>query len=68
MGGAIYKNNAERLEPVTKKFFELSALDINKNLVNFSQFKNSKAIIIVNVASRCSFTSTNYEQLTKLYN
>jgi len=47
-------------------FFELSALDINGRLVNFSQFRG-KVTIIVNVASFCGYTESHYRGLVELH-
>eukprot|EP01015_Nassula_variabilis_P027757 TRINITY_DN5728_c0_g1_i8.p1 TRINITY_DN5728_c0_g1~~TRINITY_DN5728_c0_g1_i8.p1 ORF type:complete len:184 (-),score=16.86 TRINITY_DN5728_c0_g1_i8:26-577(-) len=66
-GNTMYKNTSERLEPVMKNFFELSALNIDNELVHFSKFKSNKAILVVNVASKCGYTAGNYTELGKFY-
>ena len=48
-----------------KLFFELSAKTIDGKELNFSKFKD-KAILLVNVASKCGFTS-QYADLQLLY-
>ena len=47
------------------KFYNLSANDIDGNLINFSKFKGKK-ILIVNVASKCGYTS-QYKDLQELH-
>tara|TARA_B100001778_G_scaffold321239_1_gene312418 strand:- start:753 stop:1349 length:597 start_codon:yes stop_codon:yes gene_type:complete len=51
------------------KFYNLSANDIDGNLINFSKFKGKK-ILIVNVASKCGYTSQykDLQELHKKYN
>ena len=46
-------------------FYKLTALDAQKNPVDFSVFRG-KVVLIVNVASKCGFTP-QYEGLEKLY-
>ena len=48
-----------------KLFFELSIKNLDGKELNFSQFKG-KTILLVNVASKCGFTS-QYTGLQKLY-
>ena len=49
-----------------KLFFDLSIKDLNKKTLNLSEFKG-KAILLVNVASKCGFTK-QYTGLQTLYN
>ena len=51
------------------KFYNLSANDIDGNLIDFSKFKGKK-ILIVNVASKCGYTSQykDLQELHKKYN
>ena len=51
------------------KFYILSANDIDGNLIDFSKFKGKK-ILIVNVASKCGYTSQykDLQELHKKYN
>ncbi|CAI8586525.1 unnamed protein product [Vicia faba] len=65
-------NNIRDLEPITrdcnqalKRFFSFP-LDIDKKDVSLSKFKG-KVLLIVNVASRCGLTSSNYTELSHLY-
>ncbi|MEZ4721496.1 MAG: glutathione peroxidase [Flavobacteriales bacterium] len=48
-----------------KKFYDYSAIDIDGNSVNFSQYEG-KVVMIVNVASKCGFTP-QYTDLQELY-
>ena len=49
----------------SKSFYDLSINDINGEEINLERFKGKK-IMIVNVASRCGYTS-QYEDLQSLY-
>lgn len=55
---------ATRPEP-TMSFFDLSATDINGQLVKMNEFRG-KHILVVNTASECGFTP-QYAQLQELY-
>jgi glutathione peroxidase len=46
-------------------FYDLKAISINGDTIDFKQFKN-KNVMIVNTASDCGFTA-QYQQLEKLY-
>ena len=48
-----------------KLFFELTINNINGELLDLNQFKG-KAVLLVNVASKCGFTK-QYTELQKLY-
>ena len=48
-----------------KLFFDLNIKNINKEIINFSDFKG-KTILLVNVASNCGFTK-QYDGLQTLY-
>lgn len=48
-----------------ESFYDLQAEDINGEMVDFSQFKGKK-VLIVNTASKCGFTP-QYEGLQKLH-
>lgn len=49
----------------TASFFELSATDINGDLVKMEQYKGKK-VMVVNTASECGYTP-QYKQLQELY-
>ena len=73
MGGmikaALYKTGSEPVQDnIPKSFFDFKIKDIEGNLVNFSIFKEKKAILIVNVACKWGLTSSNYKLLTQLHN
>ncbi len=44
-----------------QSFFELNALDIDKNVVNFEQFRNT-VTVITNVASYCGEYSSKQQK------
>tara|TARA_B100000287_G_scaffold427122_1_gene476203 strand:+ start:1860 stop:2453 length:594 start_codon:yes stop_codon:yes gene_type:complete len=48
-----------------KSFYKLSAKDIDGKVINFSKFKGKK-LLIVNVASKCGYTS-QYKDLQELH-
>lgn len=49
-----------------KTIYDFTVKDIDKKDVNLSKFKG-KVLLIVNVASRCGLTSSNYSELSHLY-
>ena len=55
--------NTKNITP-KKSFYELEAISIDGEKINFNQYKNKK-ILIVNVASECGYTY-QYEGLQKL--
>ena len=68
MGGLIYKKGTDKLAKSGKKtFFELEAINIDGELVEFSTLRGKKAIIVVNVACKCGLTSDHYKELVELY-
>ncbi len=53
---------------VASSFFELSAEDIHGNIISMSEYAdNSSVILVVNVASNCGFTYTQYKDLKMLH-
>ena len=73
MGGSlakmfVFKCSKEKLAPVDKAFFDFVMNDIKGNPVDFASFKGKyKAFIVVNVASACGLTNTNYTQLARMH-
>jgi len=51
---------------IIKSFFQLSALDIDKNTFDFSNLEG-KITVVVNVASQCGYTESHYRGLKELY-
>ena len=49
-----------------KTFFDFSMKSINGDLINFSDFKNKKAILLVNTASYCGFTN-QYQEMQNIW-
>ncbi len=64
---AFSKNVIEHKEVIngSKSFYDLSINDINGEEINLERFKGKK-VMIVNVASRCGYTS-QYRDLQSLY-
>ena len=64
---AFSKNVIEQEGVVSgsKSFYDLSINDINGEEINLERFKGKK-VMIVNVASRCGYTS-QYKDLQSLY-
>jgi glutathione peroxidase len=64
----FHKKKKERIEPVDKGFFDFTMTDIQGKPVDFHTFKGKyKAYIVVNVASACGLTNTNYTQLARFH-
>jgi len=49
-----------------KSFFDLSAKDIDGNLVKFDEFRG-KVTVVTNVASECGYTESHYKDLVDLW-
>ena len=56
---------AEKISGRTKSFYDLSAEDINGEIISMNTYKGKK-VLVVNVASRCGYTP-QYEGLQELY-
>ena len=52
MGSAFFKKGSEKLNAPAKSFFDFKVKDITGKLVDFSTFKDRKAIMVVNVACK----------------
>ena len=63
--GFPWINNKDDITGLSEILYQYNAIDINGNTVTFEKFKG-KYILIVNTASKCSFTY-QYSQLQKLY-
>jgi glutathione peroxidase len=50
-----------------QSIYDFVVKDISGNDVSLEKYKG-KVLLIVNVASQCGFTQTNYTELTELYN
>jgi hypothetical protein len=57
----------DRPEKSIKSFFDLQAKDVEGRIVDFNIYRGKKAILVVNVASKCLFTSANYKGLSEMY-
>nr|XP_010930185.1 probable phospholipid hydroperoxide glutathione peroxidase isoform X1 [Elaeis guineensis] len=53
-------------EEMPKSIYDITVKDINGNDVNLSTY-NGKVLLIVNVASKCGFTHSNYKEMNILY-
>ena len=63
---SMFTFNNKILAEYDKLFFDLNIKNIDGKIINFSEY-NDKAILLVNVASKCGFTK-QYEDLEKLWN
>jgi glutathione peroxidase len=52
---------------VSGSIFDYNVDDYTGATVNLGKFKGKKAYLVVNVASNCGLTSSNYEELQALY-
>ncbi|WP_425638590.1 glutathione peroxidase [Algoriphagus yeomjeoni] len=59
------KNTSITKETMAPSFYEFTMKDLNGDVVDFSNFKGKK-VMVVNVASKCGYTP-QYEELQKLY-
>ncbi len=66
MSKLVFKNKAEKLSAIPENFFEVNAVDIKGNPVNFASLKGKyKGFLVTNVACSCGLTSSNYTQLVE---
>lgn len=47
--------------------FDISVLSASNTSVSLGSYRDAKCILIVNVASDCGYTYTNYKELVALY-
>ncbi len=52
MGSAFFKSGKEKLKPEVQSFFDFKVKDITGKVIDFSTFKDRKAIMVVNVACK----------------
>lgn len=52
--------------PKVESFYDLHALDIQENPVDFKQFRG-KVVLVTNVASYCGYTKEHYKQMISLH-
>ena len=62
---SFFKSNQIDISNYSNSFYDYSALSIDGNMIDMSEYKGKK-ILIVNVASKCGYTP-QYEQLQELY-
>jgi glutathione peroxidase-family protein len=57
------QNTGDTFSDIPSSFWDLSAINITGDKITFDTYKDSKAILVVNVASECGYTP-NYKYLT----
>lgn len=64
----VQQANANALKKLKtiQSFYDLSAHDLQGNLIPFSDFRN-KVVILTNVASYCGYTASHYRSLVQLW-
>lgn len=67
MGALIFKKKKEKLEQIPTSLWDITVFDIDGHEMKLSEFKNHKALIIVNVASKCELTRSQYKGLVTLH-
>lgn len=61
------RNSSSRMaENSSKSIYDFTVKDISGNDVSLSQYRG-KVLLVVNVASQCGLTQTNYKELNVLY-
>jgi len=68
MGNFVFKKSKEKLHDIPESFWKLKAKNIDGDDITFEDLKGKKAYIVVNVASACGLTKSNYKGLVELYN
>lgn len=67
MGTIAFKKKKERLDSIPNCLWDIEVVDIDGKRMKLSEFKDKKALIIVNVASSCGLTHSQYRGLVKLH-
>lgn len=72
MGGVVkaltFKCGQETLQgDDPPSFFHFKIKDIKGKLIDFSEYKGKKAILVVNVACKWGLTSSNYKKMTAMH-
>nr|CAD1819946.1 unnamed protein product [Ananas comosus var. bracteatus] len=66
----LYRNPSpspeEMAEEVPSSIYDITVKDIRGNDVSLSTYRG-KVLLIVNVASKCGFTNSNYKEMNALY-
>nr|XP_043628169.1 glutathione peroxidase 1 [Erigeron canadensis] len=57
---------AAQFTPNTKTLYDFTVKDAKGNDVDLSVYKG-KVVLVVNVASKCGLTNSNYEELNQIY-
>jgi glutathione peroxidase-family protein len=52
MGSVFFKKGSEKLNAPVQSFFDFKVKDITGKVIDFSTFKDRKAIMVVNVACK----------------
>lgn len=67
MGSVFFKKGSEKLSSTNQSFFDFKIKDITGKLIDFSTFKDKKAIMVVNVACKWGLTSSNYKAMVQMH-
>lgn len=60
------KPECETIQTPPSSIYDIKCKDIDGNWVLLSKFKDCKALLVVNVASECTYTDSNYKQLDQI--
>lgn len=63
----VKKKGKDQMTDIPGSFWDLEATDIQGKKVKFSELKGKKLYLLVNVASACGLTNSNYRQLKKFH-